>query len=121
MSVGDNILEVVESRPILEIQADPPVELEGTGIILELSALGLQGPKGDAGDPGDDGPDIAPYLFTQASALAEWIINHNKGWNPLVTVLSPGGIEVEAQVTHMSVNQTRVYFSSPQAGSALLR
>lgn len=118
MSIGDNILEVIESRPILEIQADPPVELEGTGVVLELSALGLQGPKGDTGEPGDD---VAPFIFTQASALAEWIINHNKGWNPLVTVLSPGGIEVEAQVTHMSVNQTRVYFSSPQAGSALLR
>ncbi len=48
---------------------------------------------------------------------AEWIVNHNLGHRPSATVLSPGGAEVGAQVLHISVNQLRVYFASPQSGS----
>lgn len=72
------------------------------------------GPPGASGE----GP---PLLHMQGSASAEWIVNHNKGFHPLITVLGPGGGEVFAQVLHVSVNQARIYFSEPQTGSALVR
>ena len=58
-----------------------------------------------------------PYVETFASPAAEWIVNHNRGVQPTsVTVMTPGGVEVVAQVLHVSPNQCRVNFASPQAG-----
>lgn len=63
-------------------------------------------------------PGGAAFEFDQPTPSAEWIINHNLGWEPLVAVLSVGGEEVEAQVLHQSDNQVRVYFATPLAGRA---
>jgi hypothetical protein len=73
-----------------------------------------------AGPRGAQGVDGAAQDFehVQASPSAEWIINHNLGAEPSVSVLSAGGVEMEANVVHMSVNQVRVYFASAQAGRA---
>lgn len=76
---------------------------------------------GFVGPGGLDATEIAPLLHTQASASDEWIINHNLGWRPQITVLSAGGIEVGADVRHITTNQARVFFSSPQTGSAIVR
>lgn len=72
---------------------------------------------GDRGPPGPSGEGAA-FVHTQASALTEWIINHNLGSRPFVTVLSTGGVEVEASVTHVTTNQLRINFATPQAGTA---
>jgi hypothetical protein len=61
------------------------------------------------------------YEFIQSSAAATWTINHNLGRNPVVSILSTGGIEVEAEVMHISPNQTVVNFASPFAGKAMMR
>lgn len=73
-----------------------------------------------AGPKGDDGADGATLDFehVQTDPSDEWIINHNFGVRPSVSVLSVGGVEMEAQVVHMSVNQVRIYFASAQAGRA---
>lgn len=76
------------------------------------------GREGDPGPPGQDGVAVR-YVHAQASAAAEWIVNHNLGARPAVTVLSVGGVEVEAQIVHASDNQVRVLFAAPFAGSAL--
>lgn len=71
--------------------------------------------------PGETGPAGAAaqaYVHQQPSPLATWTVNHNLGLRPLVTVLSPGGIEVEAEIIHASANQALVLFNSPSAGSA---
>lgn len=59
----------------------------------------------------------ANYLHTQASSSASWTVNHNLGYRPAVSVRSPGGVEVEAEVTHTSVNQCVVTFAAPYTGS----
>lgn len=69
--------------------------------------------------PGAAGGLVA-YTHTQGSASATWTINHNLGYNPLVTLLSAGGLEFEGTVTHTSVNQTVCSFNSAVAGSARL-
>lgn len=83
-----------------------------------------QGPKGDdggEGPPGPVGPPADTYEHTQASPATEWIVNHNFGRNPIVDVISPGGLRVLAEIQHMTINQARVYFLSPQTGKAIAR
>jgi len=75
------------------------------------------GPQGPQGEPGLSG---AGFTYTQASPATTWIINHNLGFRPSVEVLSVGGAEIEADVVHVSLNQTRIYFVAPTAGSARL-
>jgi hypothetical protein len=58
------------------------------------------------------------YTHTQAAASDDWIVNHNLGFRPAVSVLSAGGVEVEATIVHISVNQLRVQAASAFAGSA---
>lgn len=74
-----------------------------------------RGPPGPAGSGGN------VFEYSPPSASDEWIVNHNFGYNPVVAVLSPGGVEVEAQVLHTSPNQTRVLFNAPQLGKAIAR
>lgn len=75
-----------------------------------------RGPPGPAGSGDGD-----LFEYSPATASAEWILNHNFGRNPLVSVLSPGGVEVEAEVVHTSLNQSRVLFIAPQLGKAIAR
>lgn len=67
------------------------------------------GPPGPAGDS---------YVHIQASASAEWIVNHNLGAWPVVEIRSVGGAVIDAEVRHLSTSQFRVYFASPMTGQA---
>ena len=76
--------------------------------------------RGPPGPPGTGG-DSDVFEYSPPTPLSEWIVNHNFGRNPVVSVLSPGGVEVEAEVVHMTVNQARVRFNAPQFGKAIAR
>lgn len=78
---------------------------------IQVVAVAEQGPPGSS---------ISGVTFNQASPSAEWTINHNMGYKPAVSVRDSGGSEVEAEILHITVNQTKVYFASPQAGQAYL-
>lgn len=73
------------------------------------------------GPAGGGGGSSAPFEYVQSVANATWTVNHNLGWRPLVTILSVGGSEVDATVTHTSVNQFVVTFNQPFAGKAIAR
>lgn len=45
-----------------------------------------------------------------------WVVNHNLGRKPIVTLLTQGGVEMIAEVVHTNANQLIVYFASPIAG-----
>lgn len=70
--------------------------------------------------PGGTGGGVARFTHVQGTAAAEWIINHNLGVRPAVTVLGDGGGEVWAEILHLDPNQLRIYFDAPATGSALL-
>lgn len=60
----------------------------------------------------------AVYEHVQSSPATLWTINHLLARRPAaVAVLSPGGVEVDAAVTHINDNQLIVEFSSPQVGT----
>ncbi len=64
--------------------------------------------------------DGTGYVFTQVSPALTWTVNHNMGRKPAVSVLSVGGVEIVAAVSHISSAQAVIEFSSPTAGQAIL-
>lgn len=83
--------------------------------VVEVFVPGLQGPVGPAGLPGNAS---TTYLHEQAVPSATWIINHNLGFKPDVYLTTLGGMEFQADVLHMSLNQTRVLALLPITGFA---
>jgi len=68
-----------------------------------------------------DGTDEgAGYVFTQSTPASTWTINHNLGHVPSVEVFDSGSQEIEADVTHPTVNRTVIVFSVPLSGFARL-
>ena len=77
-------------------------------------AVAQQGPRGPQGAPGSGS------VHLQLSAELTWTINHNLGIRPGVDITDTGGMAVNADVLHTSVNQTVVSFVVPTAGIARL-
>jgi hypothetical protein len=59
------------------------------------------------------------YFHNQPSASSAWVINHNLGSRPNVSVFSVGGVEVFAEVLQASVNQSQILFNNPFSGYAI--
>jgi len=70
----------------------------------------LQGPPGN----------VAAYTHVQSSPASIWIINHNLGYKPDVTLYSNGGVVMYAEIVHVSNNQTQIIFTLPTSGVARL-
>lgn len=80
---------------------------------------GLRGATGDTGAKGDQGEaGLFAYEHIQTVASDSWLVNHNLGRNPIVSVYSVGGREVNAEVVHINTNQTQILFAAPQTGAA---
>lgn len=62
----------------------------------------------------------AAYVYTQTTASSSWVINHNLGRHPSVEVFDSLMQEIDAEVTHPSVNQTVVALNPATAGQAHL-
>lgn len=79
--------------------------------IIEIGEVGFPGPEGPAGPAGG-----AEFEQEFSSPLIQWLVNHNLGKRPVVSVMNTGGIEVIADIQHTSINQLVVNFSSAIAG-----
>lgn len=77
----------------------------------------------DAGNIAKLGEDLGIYVgrhvHTQSSPATSWTVNHNLGRRPCVAILSTGGVEVDAAVTHVSSNQLTIEFVAAFAGQAV--
>lgn len=68
---------------------------------------------------GGGGGGGARYQHTQSAPLDTWTVNHNLGYFPTsVTVSTAGGVEVDAGVENVTVNQLLIKTSQPFAGLA---
>lgn len=111
----------------LTIQTPPPLKLvvEPPPIIKTVFSVG-QGPsgiKGDKGDQGDQGlPGIsgASVVHDQGISSSTWVIQHNLGRFPSVTVIDSTGDEVEGDVKFIDANLIHLVFSAPFAGKAFI-
>jgi hypothetical protein len=59
-------------------------------------------------------------IHQQNTPMTEWSIPHNLGYRPTVTVTTLGGVQVEVEVTHLSVNTLTVSFLVANSGTARL-
>lgn len=66
--------------------------------------------------PGTSG-EVEEAFFTVADT--SWQVMHNKGFKPIVVVLDSTGEEINALVTHTSINDFYVNFAFPYTGSVL--
>lgn len=89
--------------------------------VVVQARQGIPGPAGAEGAPGKPGPpgaNGAGYVHSQQSADTQWVVNHNLGVRPSVSVTDTGGAELDAEVLHVSLNQLFILFNTPMAGLA---
>lgn len=60
------------------------------------------------------------FLYTQVSASDTWVITHNLGKRPSVTVVDSGSSVVYGNTTYNGTNQVTINFSAPFSGVAYL-
>lgn len=116
------VVEVESSTSSVAVVSEPEISVE-ISQQAGIPAGGLQGQtlkkrSGNDYDAEWSTSGAAYYTHNQQSAATEWIINHNLGRYPAISVMSVGLVEVLSDVVHVSANQARVYFSQPYAGLA---
>jgi hypothetical protein len=83
-------------------------------------ATGTPGTTGAAGPTGATGPQPTGYSQSFAAAPT-WTVNHNLGRIPAAcSVHTLGGVVVDAEMQHTSINQVVVYFDAQMAGAVEL-
>jgi hypothetical protein len=60
------------------------------------------------------------YDHTQGVASNSWVINHNLGFKPNVTVVDSAGTIYEGEITYTNTNSLTVSFSASFSGKAYL-
>jgi hypothetical protein len=112
---------------------------QGTQGTTGTGTQGVAGPQGPQGEPGISGSDInttddltegttnkyfkvdrVSYEYTQGSASNSWVINHNLGFKPNVTVVDSAGNIVEGEIAYTNTNSLTVSFQSAFSGYAYI-
>lgn len=97
--------------------------IDKTDMVLaeRISALELSGGGGGSGSGGTEGGEGDKYYYhSQASAAEEWVIEHNLGKYPSVTVVSSAGEEIYCDKKHLSINKVVLNFGTALSGAAFL-
>lgn len=85
--------------------------------IIGIGEPGAPGQPGPQGPPGPPGTGSIEYLFTFASALREWRIDHMLNTYAIeVNVYDSNGTEYLAEVEYPSANQVIVHWYYPMSG-----
>lgn len=64
-------------------------------------------------------PTVA-YHHVQGTSSATWVINHQLGWQPNVTVQDSGGSIVEGEISYTTETSLTITFSGAFSGNAYL-
>ena len=107
------VLELPSSTELLEVAAQGPMGPQGP-----VGPMSPQGPKGDPGPMGP--PGDTHYTHIQAVASDTWVIDHNLGKYPSVSVVDSANDEVEGSVNHVNPMRVILVFSAPFSGKAFL-
>jgi hypothetical protein len=104
-------------RSVKIINGGYTARVRGAGVLARVNVfdrasvhvryIGIQGPAGAAS---------TGIEFPFPSANTTWTVNHNLGVRPACAVFTPGGVQMWADVQHVSVNQLTVGFNTPQSG-----
>jgi hypothetical protein len=84
----------------------------------------IYGPKTESGWPstpfGRFSDVTRRNVFTQASPSSSWLITHDLGGYPSISVVDSAKTQVIGEVTYLSETQIRVDFTQPFSGTAYL-
>lgn len=84
-----------------------------------IAALELGGGGGSSGGGSSEGGD-KNYYYSQGTPQEQWVIEHNLGKYPAVTVISSAGEQIYCDVTFNSINKVTLSFGSPLSGAAFM-
>jgi hypothetical protein len=112
---------------------------QGTQGVQGTTGIGTQGTQGTSGADGIDGSALdntddltegltnkyftverVSYEHDQGAASNSWIVTHNLGFKPNVTVIDSAGNIVEGEITYTNSNSLTVSFASAFSGKAYL-
>ena len=65
-------------------------------------------------------PQALAYEHVQNAVSSSWVITHNLGFKPNVTVVDSGGTIYEGEITYTNSNSLTVSFSQSFSGKAYL-
>jgi hypothetical protein len=65
-------------------------------------------------------PQALAYEHTQNAVSSSWVITHNLGFKPNVTVVDSAGTIYEGEITYTNSNSLTVSFSQAFSGKAYL-
>jgi len=105
---------IVEELEDLDILTEEITDV----VIIAAGNIGVVGPPGSPGPPG--GSAGATHIFTQGSPATQWVILHNLGWFPSVTVVDTGGTVIQPDVHYDSDDQVTLTFGSITTGRVYL-
>jgi hypothetical protein len=63
---------------------------------------------------------LSNYTHTQGTPSATWVIDHELGFNPNITVEDSSGSTVEGEITYNSLTRVTLTFSAAFSGVAYL-
>ncbi len=105
IEVNEEDVRITESDDVVQITVE---EVQAT---ISETVMGMRGAPGE----GDK-----HYQHDQDVPADEWIIEHNLGKRPAVTVVDSGGTEWQVEVQHVSDDVCRIYFDNAFTGKAYL-
>ena len=109
IGVVENTIDVTEGQNTVVVS-----QIENT---VNVSAPGPQGP---AGPQGPSGSSFATYTHNQSTAASTWVITHNLGCRPSVTIVDSAGNVQIGEILYDSNNQVTVTFAAAFGGYAYL-
>lgn len=116
---------IVTPIPSTTVVVNPPTGSTSASTVVDVNAasVGPQGPAGPAGTAGATGAQGASggfFTFTQASPASTWIITHNLGYRPNISVVDSAGSQVEGETVWTSTSSLTITFSGAFSGVAYL-
>jgi len=112
MSDASNVIEV--DSGFQQVIVDP-----ATSAVSIINA-GPPGPPGIMGPPGPSGAASDSHEHVQSIQSSSWVINHNLGFKPNVTIFDISGALIEDAIIHKTINQVELQFLTPRVGTARL-
>lgn len=121
MTVGASIIRVAP-RTAVVTEADPgrtTVIRPARTTVIQSPIPGPPGPQGPPG-PGGGGGGGGFFTHTQMVASALWVVTHNLGYRPAVTVWDTANDQIQGDVDHIDTNTLTIGFSTAISGSAYM-
>ncbi len=103
---------------VVSLLTPPPGSVAPPGVVTAVVAG--SGTAVDATNPQRPVVSVTTYTFTQSTPSATWVVTHNLGRFPSVTVVDGAGNVVAADIQYVDANNLLIGFSSPQAGKVYL-